>query len=63
MADPALSELIFLECDDPSSAVGPKGSHINALRDEIGWLVLVKVERSPPEIAELNMTSVVTAKS
>ena len=42
--DPALSELI-LECDDPSSAVGPKGSHINALRDEIGWLV--KVERAP----------------
>ena len=42
--DPALSELI-LECDDPSSAVGPKGSHINALRDEIGWLV--RVERAP----------------
>ena len=42
--DPALSEVI-LECDDPSSAVGPKGSHINALRDEIGWLV--KVERAP----------------
>ena len=30
--DPALSEVI-LECDDPSSAVGPKGAHINALRD------------------------------
>ena len=30
--DPALSEVI-LECDDPSSAVGPKGTHINALRD------------------------------
>ena len=42
--DPALSEVI-LECDDPSSAVGPKGSHVNALRDEIGWLV--KVERAP----------------
>tara|TARA_B100000902_G_scaffold96232_1_gene98909 strand:+ start:7227 stop:9143 length:1917 start_codon:yes stop_codon:yes gene_type:complete len=42
--DPALSEVI-LECDDPSSAVGPKGAHINALRDAIGWLV--KVERAP----------------
>ena len=42
--DPALSEVI-LECDDPSSAVGPKGSHVNSLRDEIGWLV--KVERAP----------------
>ena len=42
--DPALSEVI-LECDDPSSAVGPKGAHINALRDDIGWLV--KVERAP----------------
>ena len=42
--DPALSEVI-LECDDPSSAVGPKGAHVNALRDEIGWLV--KVERAP----------------
>ena len=42
--DPALSEVI-LECDDPSLAVGPKGSHVNALRDEIGWLV--KVERAP----------------
>ena len=42
--DPALSEVI-LECDDPSSAVGPKGSHVNSLRDEIGWLV--KIERAP----------------
>ena len=42
--DPALSEVI-LECDDPSSAVGPKGAHINSLRDEVGWLV--KVERAP----------------
>ena len=42
--DPALSEVI-LECDDPSSAVGPKGSHVKSLRDEIGWLV--KVERAP----------------
>ena len=42
--DPALSEVI-LECDDPSSAVGPKGIHVNTLRDEIGWLV--KVERAP----------------
>jgi hypothetical protein len=36
--DPALSQVI-LECDDPSVAVGPKGSNIRALRDEIGWLV------------------------
>ena len=42
--DPALSEVI-LECDDPASAVGPKGSNVTALRDEIGWLV--KVERAP----------------
>jgi len=42
--DPALSEVI-LECDDPSAAVGPKGAHVNSLRDEIGWLV--KVERAP----------------
>ena len=42
--DPALSEVI-LECDDPSSRVGPKGSHVKSLRDEIGWLV--KVERAP----------------
>ena len=42
--DPALSEII-LECDDPSSAVGPKGINIQSLRDEIGWLV--KVVRAP----------------
>ena len=36
--DPALSQVI-LECDDPSTAVGRKGSNIRALRDEIGWLV------------------------
>jgi len=42
--DPALSELI-LECDDPSAAVGPKGANIQALRDEIGWLV--NIVRAP----------------
>ena len=42
--DPALSEII-LECDDPATAVGPKGANIHALRDEVGWLV--KVERAP----------------
>ena len=42
--DPALCEVI-LECDDPASAVGPKGAHVNLLRDETGWLV--KVERAP----------------
>jgi hypothetical protein len=42
--DPALSQVI-LECDDPSVAVGPKGSNIRALRDEIGWLV--DVVRAP----------------
>ena len=42
--DPALSEII-LECDDPSTAVGPKGINIQSLRDEIGWLV--KVVRAP----------------
>ena len=42
--DPALSEAI-LECDDPASAVGPKGSNIIKLRDEIGWIV--KVTRAP----------------
>ena len=34
--DPALSEVI-IECDDPASAVGPKGSNVLALREEIGW--------------------------
>ncbi|MDP6661629.1 MAG: hypothetical protein QF545_01630, partial [Candidatus Thalassarchaeaceae archaeon] len=42
--DPALSQ-ITLECDDPSAAVGPKGSNIRALRDEIGWLI--DVVRAP----------------
>ena len=42
--DPALSEVI-LECDDPASAVGPKGSNVTALRDEIGCIV--RVERAP----------------
>ncbi len=42
--DPALSE-VTLECDDPSSAVGPKGINIKNLRDEIGWLI--SVERAP----------------
>jgi len=42
--DPALSQVI-LECDDPSIAVGRKGSNIRALRDEIGWLV--DVVRAP----------------
>ena len=42
--DPALSE-VTLECDDPASAVGPKGINIKNLRDEIGWLV--SVERAP----------------
>ena len=42
--DPALSE-VTLECDDPASAVGPKGINIKNLRDEIGWLI--SVERAP----------------
>ena len=42
--DPALSE-VTLECDDPATAVGPKGINIKNLRDEIGWLV--SVERAP----------------
>ena len=42
--DPALSQVI-LECDDPSTAVGRKGSNIRALRDEVGWLV--DVVRAP----------------
>ena len=40
----ALSE-VTIECDDPSVAVGPKGSVIQALRDDIGWLV--NVARAP----------------
>ena len=40
-----LKTSIILECDDPSSAVGPKGIHIQQLRDEIGWLV--NVVRAP----------------
>ena len=42
--DPASCK-VTLECDDPSAAVGPKGSNIKALRDEIGWLV--DVVRAP----------------
>ena len=42
--DPAICQ-VTLECDDPSAAVGPKGSNIKALRDEIGWLV--DVVRAP----------------
>ncbi len=42
--DPAICQVI-LECDDPSAAVGPKGSNIKSLRDEIGWLV--DVVRAP----------------
>ena len=42
--DPALSE-VTIECDDPSIAVGHKGTIIQALRDEIGWLV--NVTRAP----------------
>ena len=35
--DPALSE-VTIEADDPKSAVGQKGSNIQQLRNEIGWL-------------------------
>jgi len=42
--DPALSEVI-IECDDPASAVGPKGSNVLSLREEIGWII--KVTRAP----------------
>ena len=42
--DPAICQ-VTLECDDPSAGVGPKGSNIKALRDEIGWLV--DVVRAP----------------
>lgn len=42
--DPALSE-VTIECDDPSTAVGHKGTIIQSLRDEIGWLV--NVTRAP----------------
>jgi len=42
--DPAICQ-VTLECDDPSAAVGPKGSNIKALRDEIGWLI--DVVRAP----------------
>ncbi len=42
--DPAICQ-VTLECDDPSTAVGPKGSNIKALRDEIGWLI--DVVRAP----------------
>ena len=42
--DPALSE-VTLEVDDPQAAVGPRGSVVQSLRDEIGWLV--NVVRAP----------------
>lgn len=42
--DPALSE-VTIECDDPSIAVGNKGSIIHSLRDDIGWLI--KIARAP----------------
>ena len=38
--DPALSE-VTIEADDPKSAVGQKGTNIQQLRNEIGWLVNV----------------------
>lgn len=36
--DPALSE-VTIEADDPKSAVGQKGTNIQQLRNEIGWLL------------------------
>ena len=42
--DPALSE-VTIEADDPKSAVGQKGSNIQQLRNEIGWLV--NIVRAP----------------
>ena len=48
--DPALSE-VTIEADDPKSAVGQKGSNIQQLRNEIGWLV--NVVRAPARKAEL----------
>ena len=42
--DPALSE-VTIEADDPKSAVGQKGTNIQQLRNEIGWLV--NVVRAP----------------
>ena len=42
--DPALSE-VTIEADDPKSAVGQKGTNIQQLRNEIGWLL--NVVRAP----------------
>ena len=42
--DPALSE-VTIECHDPSTAIGPKGSNLVELRDQLGWLF--RAERSP----------------
>ena len=42
--DPALSE-VTIECHDPSTAIGPKGSNLVELRDRLGWLF--RAERSP----------------
>ena len=42
--DPALSE-VTIECHDPSTAIGPKGSNLKELRDRLGWLF--RAERSP----------------
>ena len=41
--DAAVSEVILV-CKDPGAAVGPKGIHIRAIRDAIGWLV--RIERA-----------------
>jgi KH/beta-lactamase-domain protein len=41
--DAAVSEVILI-CKDPGAAVGPKGVHIRAIRDAIGWLV--RIERA-----------------
>ncbi len=41
--DPALSE-VTIECHDPSTAIGPKGSNLVELRDRLGWLF--RAERS-----------------
>ncbi|MBD18301.1 MAG: beta-CASP ribonuclease aCPSF1 [Euryarchaeota archaeon] len=42
--DPALSE-VTIECHDPSTAIGSKGSNLVELRDRLGWLF--RAERSP----------------
>lgn len=43
--DGAYSE-VLIECTDPGTAVGPKGKHLKAIRDAIGWLV--SIDRAPP---------------